>query len=122
MFAVYSIFLTLLLFLPLPLLDPESTQLRSSLQTSSSISLEWDAPSAGNYDGYKIRYADLAGDVGRTPSPTTRSRNDPREFVLRGLDPATSYTVTINVFSQFGDLIKESIPAALTVNTGETSG
>ncbi|XP_033101451.1 tenascin-X-like [Anneissia japonica] len=98
------------------------TALQITSTTSSSLTVDWTAPTIGNFDGYKLAYfaleqANDADLLGQTPSPTYFEKNVQLPIVLNGLAPNVKYFVQINTYVGSNSLRVLSDQEDLFMNT-----
>ncbi|XP_077999957.1 uncharacterized protein LOC144452687 [Glandiceps talaboti] len=90
-----------------------ATNLRSSGQTPTAITVQWDAPSFGGDETYMLTYEPADG---LTSSPLTLAQSTAQQ-TFEGLTPSTEYTFTLSVVSGTGSGKTESDAVTATSST-----
>ncbi|XP_070577718.1 titin-like [Ptychodera flava] len=87
--------------------------LRSEDETTTSVTVKWDAPTTGDVDTYVMTYDPADG---QTSSPLILSAGT-TEQVIEGLTPSSSYNVSIKVVSGTGLGMTQSDDVTTEVTT-----
>lgn len=100
--------------------DPEVPQgvgLTLSDPDTSSVLVEYDAPSSGMHDGYLITYSGVSvGADGNEPSPITAEASSTQRTIT-GLTPGTVYTVTVQSIVNDGNTVSST--TTRSISTGD---
>ncbi|XP_030846234.1 fibronectin-like [Strongylocentrotus purpuratus] len=97
---------------------PQGVGLTLGDPDTSSVLVEYDAPSSGLYDGYLITYAgESVGFDGNEPSPITAEASS-TQTTITGLTPGTVYTVNVVSTVNDGTTISSRTTRSITTERG----
>jgi hypothetical protein len=101
-----------------PITPEQATDITVLVKSSTSVTVNWAAPSAGgSVSNYNVQYR-ISGTTNWTSNAGTTSVTS---LVITGLTPATSYDFSVIALNSFGEAPASTVVTAMTAQPGNVA-